>query len=236
MLLHKNLIIQGAQPIMLPRSTDVSDSLRAYMYTNGIREDSIVKALGDETAQLPNADWATPPEQGALLQMLVRLIQARRVIEIGTFTGYAALAMALALPDDGELITCDIAEGWSEMGTHYWREAGVNKRIQRRLGDAKTILAELRDAGGRNAYDMIFLDANSSNYPGYLELAAELLRSGGLLVANDVFRGGAVADDDLPHSRGASGVRAFNVGLRDDARFDICMLAIADGMTLARKK
>jgi len=225
---------------MFPRSTDVSDLLRSYMYETGIRENSILRALGKETAQLPNASWATTPEQGAFLQLLVRLIQARRVIEIGTFTGYAALAIALALPDDGELITCDIAEGWSEMGTPYWREAGVEKRIERRLGDAKTVLAELLDADGRNAFDMIFLDANRSNYPDYLDLASELLRPGGLLVADNVFRGGTVVEttnaNGTAHSRGPEGVRAFNSRLHDDARFDLCMLAIADGMTLALKK
>jgi predicted O-methyltransferase YrrM len=220
---------------MLDHRTPLTETLCQYILARGVREAPLLKALGEETARLPNAGWATTPEQGAFLQVLVHLIRARRIIEVGTFTGYGTLALALALPEDGKIVTCDIAEGWSEMGTHYWREAGVEKRIERRHGRAEVILTELCDAGGRSGYDMIFLDADKAGYARYLELAADLLRSGGVLMADNVFRGGTVVEEGAENDQ-LAGLRAFNDRLRDDERFWISMLSIADGMTLAVKK
>lgn len=216
-------------------TTPLTDTLYEYMLAHGVRPMHVLEALREETLKLPNGYWVSFPEQVTFLQMLIRLLGARRVLEVGTFTGYATLAMALALPEGGKIVTCDIASGWSEMGVHYWRQARVENRIDRRIGRADTVMRDLLDADGRGNFDLIFLDANKSNYARYLDLVEGLLRAGGLLVADDVFWKGRVADphdtDELAH-----GVRAFNTALFADDRFDIAMVPMADGMTLARKK
>ncbi|MGE0651596.1 MAG: O-methyltransferase, partial [Alphaproteobacteria bacterium] len=188
----------------------------------------------EETLKLPNSHWATCREQVALLQLLVQLQGAKRILEVGTFTGYATLAFALALPDDGRIVTCDVASGWSEMGVHYWRDAGVEARIDRRLGFAENVMTELlKTDEGR--FDLIYLDADKRSYTKYLELAVDLLRQGGLLIADDVFWHGEVLELGNSDMK-ASGVRDFNAQIHEDERFDIAMIPIADGMTLAIKR
>lgn len=219
---------------MARSTTPMSGALYRYMMTVGLREPPILRALREETLKLPNSHWATCPEQVALLQLLVQLLGANRILEIGTFTGYGTLALAMALPDDGRIVTCDVASGWSEMGIHYWRDAGVEARIDRRLGLAEDVMTDLleTDEGG---FDLIYLDADKRGYTKYLELAARLLRPGGLLIADDVFCRGNVLETDTSDQR-VDGVKAFNAQLHDDERFDIAMIPIADGMTLAIKK
>jgi O-methyltransferase len=216
-------------------TTLVTDALYEYLLAHTVRENHILDTLLRETRNLPNAHWAATPEQVAFLQMLVRLTQARRVLEIGTFTGYATLAMALAQPDDGTIVTCDIAAGWSEMGLHYWREAKVDKRIERRIGRAHDTVRALLAEGCMETFDLIYLDANKANYPNFIPAAEGLLRPGGLLVADDVFWGGRVIDETDIDVKTA-GVREFNDRLFADTRFDLAMVPIANGMTLAKKK
>lgn len=220
---------------MASKKTEISDALYGYLLTVGVREDEAMQALREETQNLPNGHWATTPEQAALLQLLVRLIDARKILDIGTFTGYSAMALALAIPEDGQVITCDVAAGWSEMGVHYWRQAGVEGRIDRRIGRAEETLTGLIKAGDARSFDMIFIDANRAEYLTYLELSAVLLRPGGLLIADNVLRRGKVLDaaDTSPETEA---VRRFNQSMHDDPRFHICMLPVADGMTLAIKQ
>lgn len=216
-------------------TTPMTDALYDYMLAHGVKEIPVLAALHRETMKLPNAHWASTADQVALLQMLVRLLQAKLILEIGTYTGYATLAMALAQPDDGRIVTCDVAQGWSEMGVHYWREAGVERRIDRRCGRADDIMAEILDSDGPGGFDMVYLDADKQGYWRLCDLAAQLLRPGGLLVADDVFWRGRVVKsaDDGPL---LTGVLEFNEKLIADNRFDIAMLPVVNGMTLARKK
>lgn len=216
-------------------SIPASDPLYKYLLAYGVPETASLRALREETGRLPNASWAIPPEQAVFLQLLVRLSGARQVLELGTFTGYSALAMALAMPDDGTLVTCDVAGGWTEMGIHYWREAGVEKRIDLRIGRASEVLAALQHEKGPAAFDLAFLDADKAGYPDYLDSVADLLRPGGLLVADNVLWGGRVANPDIDDAETA-GIRRFNEALSRDSRFHVAMLPFDDGMTLALKK
>lgn len=215
-------------------SPAASGPLYKYLLSYGVPETDLLRALREETGRLPNASWAMPPEEVAFLQLLVRLTGARRVLELGTFTGYSALAMALALPDDGELVTCDVASGWTEMGTHYWREAGVEKRIDLRIGRAADVLAALRHESGPATFDLALIDADKGGYPDYLDPVAELLRPGSLLVADNVLWGGRVAEPEADDVETA-GIRRFNEALSQDSRFRIAMLPFGDGVTLALK-
>lgn len=216
-------------------TTTMTDALYQYMLAHGNKEAPILAALRRETMKLPNGYWAATPEQASFLQMLVRLLQAKRIFEIGTYTGYATMAMAMAQPSDGRVITCDVALGWSEMGVHYWRDAGVEPRIERRLGRADEVMTEILAGDGPETFDLIYLDANKRNYCKLFDLAAQMLHPGGLMVIDDVFWKGRVAKpaDDDPQ---LTGILEFNEKLLADDRFDIAMLPITDGMTLARKK
>lgn len=205
--------------------------LAAYLLAHSTTEHPQLLALREETARLPNCAWASAPEQAALLQLLAGLMGARRVVDIGTFTGYSALALALAMPAEGRVVTCDVVAGWSEMGVHYWRAAGVEKRIDRRIGRADTVLQGLIDEGA-DGFDLAFLDADKAGYPAYLPLVRRLLRPGGLLVADNVLWQGRVLDDKAVDAD-TDGIRHFNADLARDDGFRTVMLGISDGMTLA---
>lgn len=220
---------------MSRRTLALDDALRAYLVAHCGSEHPQLAALRAETAALAEADMQVAPEQGALLALLVRLTGARRVVEVGTFTGYSSLAMALALPADGRLTACDVSAEWTAIARRHWRAAGVADRIELRLAPARETLAALLGAGERGAIDLVFLDADKASYPEYLALARDLLRPGGLLVVDNVLWSGRVADPavDDPDTRG---IRALNDALRDSPDFDGCMLPLADGVTLARRR
>ncbi len=210
----------------------IPESVYTYMLSIGRPESPELRGLREETSRLPNAAWAASPDEIAFLQFLTRLIRARRVIEIGTFTGYSALAFALALPEGGEVITCDVASGWSEMGLHYWREAGVEDRIDRRIGRGLDVLDTLIAENQDGSFDLAFLDADKPGYPAYLDPLATLLRPGGLLIADNVLWGGRVADEAI-HDPETVGIRHFNAALAADGRFAPTTIPVNDGMTLA---
>jgi len=175
------------------------------------------------------------PEQGQLMGMLVRLMSARRCIEVGVFTGYSSLAVALALPEDGELLACDISEEWTAIARRYWRKAKVADKVNLVLGPAlKTLDAEL-DAGKAGTFDFAFIDADKTNYAGYFERCLKLLRPGGLIAVDNTLWSGRVAD---PKVRDADtrALRAFNAKVAVDERVDLCLVPIADGLTLCRKR
>jgi predicted O-methyltransferase YrrM len=213
----------------------ISDELWEYMRRVALREPEILRRLREETARLPNSNLQISAEQGQFMALLMHLIGARRTIEIGVYTGYSALAVALALPDDGRVIACDINEEWTAVGRRYWREAGVDRKIDLRIGQALSTLDDLIASGEGNRFDFVFIDADKTNYANYYERALVLLRPGGLIAVDNVLWYGRVIDAsvDDPDTRA---IRAFNERLKADGRVWLSMLAVRDGLTLACKK
>lgn len=206
-----------------------------YLRANGVREAPVLARLRAETAKLPNAMMQIAPEQGALLQMLVRLIGARRCVEVGTFTGYSSLAVALALPDDGRITACDVSEEWTQVARRYWVEAGIAGKIDLRLAPAAQTLDALLAAGGAGTIDFGFIDADKTGYDAYYERLLGLLRPGGLIVFDNVLWGGSVADP-ADRSADTEALRALNAKLATDQRIDLCMVPVGDGFSLCRKR
>ena len=216
-------------------SMGLPPDLQAYLVRNGVREPDILKRLRDETALLPQHNMQIAPEQGALLALLVELIGARRCLEIGTFTGYSSLVVAMAMPSDGTIVCCDVSEEWTSIARRYWSEAGVADRVDLRLAPALTTLDQLIAGGAEGTFDFAFVDARKSEYPEYHERVVRLLRPGGLAAYDNVLWGGAVVDDAAKDEE-TLGVRRLNERLAADARVSISMLPLADGVTLARKR
>lgn len=210
-------------------------ALRTYLLGISLRETPVLRRLREETATMRNADMQISPEQGQLLHLLVRLIGAANAIEVGTFTGYSALWTALALPPDGRLVACDVSEEWTATAKRHWTEAGVADRIDLRLAPARETLEGLLAAGEGATFDFAFIDADKESYPEYVELCQALLRAGGLMALDNVFRGGRVLEDPPPDP-GTAAVRGLNARLRPDPRFDIATIPIGDGLTLLRKR
>jgi predicted O-methyltransferase YrrM len=211
------------------------DEIERYVGETITKETPLQKRLRAETAKLPMAMMQIGPDQGALLALLVRLIGARRTLEIGTFTGYSALTVAQALPEGGKVIACDVSEEWTAIARRYWREAGLADRIELRLGPAAETLKALLEAGGAGSFDFAFIDADKSGYDTYYELCLRLIRPNGLIAIDNVLWSGAVLD---PKKRDAdtAALRALNLKIRDDARVDSALLSVGDGLMLARKR
>jgi predicted O-methyltransferase YrrM len=216
-------------------SLGLPDELQAYLVAHGVREPEPLQRLRAETAKLPQHDMQIAPEQGALMAMLVRLTNARRCLELGTFTGYSAMAVALALPPDGRITCCDVSRKWTDIAKRHWTDAGVADRIDLRLGPALDTLDQLLTDGRAGSYDFAFIDADKRNYPAYYERVVQLLRPGGLVAIDNVFWGGEVADASVDDDD-VRAVRQLNDTIRDDERVDVVMVPIADGLTLARKR
>ena len=211
------------------------DHVHAYIERLGYDEPAVLARLRDETARHPLAQMQIAPEQGALLAMLVELIGARRCLEIGTFTGYSSIAMALALPADGTVVCCDVSEGYTAVARRYWAEAGVAGRIDLRIAPALVTLDGLLRDGAAGSFDLVFIDADKGGYPGYWDRCLELVRSGGVIVLDNMLRGGAVADPG-PGSPDTLAIRAVNERIAAEPRVRHLLLGIADGMTIARKR
>jgi O-methyltransferase len=217
------------------RTTPLSDALHRYLLDNSLRESPLLRRLREETAALPEANMQIAPEQGQFLQLLVRLGGLRRCLEIGTFTGYSSLALALALPADGEIIACDLSEEWTAVARRYWREAGVQERIDLRLGPAADTLRTLIEAGEAGRFDFAFIDADKTGYRTYYELCLQLLRPGGLIAVDNTLWHGKVADPSVTDGDTVA-IREFNKALQSDERVDLSLVPIGDGVTLARKR
>jgi predicted O-methyltransferase YrrM len=198
------------------------------------RESALQKRLRDETAKLPGAGMQIGADLGALLRLLVELTGARRTIEIGTFTGYSALAVAMALPPDGAIVCCDINEAWTRIARRYWREAGVAGKIDLRLAPALETLRNLQRDPGPGSFDFAFVDADKTGYDGYYEACLTLLRPGGLIAFDNMLWSGAVADP-RQNDPDTVALRALNLKVRDDSRVTSCLVSIGDGVLLARK-
>ncbi|MBK5542947.1 class I SAM-dependent methyltransferase [Pseudomonas sp. TH05] len=220
---------------MTARSLNLDDALYHYLLDVSLRETPLLRRLREETQALPMARWQVAPEQGQFLALLVRLMGARRLLEVGTFTGYSALCMAAALPDDGSLICCDIPGDYNATAIRYWQEAGLAGRIELRLAPALETLAQLQGAGHQGSFDLIFIDADKANYPAYLESALSLLRVGGLAVFDNTLWSGRVLQVEAD-SADTRAIQALNRALKDDPRVDLSLLPLGDGLTLCRKR
>jgi predicted O-methyltransferase YrrM len=213
----------------------MTDELYAYLRSVSVREPALLKKLREETAALPMATMQVPPEHGQFLALLVQLMGARRTLEIGVFTGYSSLAVALALPGDGTILACDVSEEYTSVARRYWKEAGVDHMIDLRLRPALETLKELLAEGRQGRFDFAFIDADKSNYEGYYECALELIRPGGLIAIDNVLWHGQVID---PNDNDADtvAIRTLNKKLLGDSRISLSMVPISDGVTLCWKR
>jgi predicted O-methyltransferase YrrM len=211
----------------------MNDRLYAYLLANSLREPALWRQLREETAKLPMAQMQIAPEQGQFMHLLVRLIGAKRCLEIGTFTGYSALAVASALPPDGLLLCCDVSAEWTTIAQRYWAEAGLADRIALNLRPALQTLDDLLAQGLAGNYDFAFIDADKVNYRNYYERCLKLIRPGGLIVVDNTLWSGAVADPAC-QDEDSKAIREFNAALHRDPRIDLSLIPVADGLALAR--
>jgi caffeoyl-CoA O-methyltransferase len=219
---------------MSSRTIQVTPALDRYIQTVGVREPDVLRRLREETAPMRLSAMQISPEQGGFMALLARLIGARRYLEIGTFTGYSALAVALALPADGRIVACDINAEWTAIGRRYWREAGVEHKVDLRLAPAiETLDGLIRD--GTELFDFAFIDADKENYDGYYERALRLVRPGGLIAIDNVLWGGAVADPERSDPETVA-IDRLNRKLHDDPRIEPSLIPIGDGLTLAFRR
>ncbi|MGD2120033.1 MAG: class I SAM-dependent methyltransferase [Chromatiales bacterium] len=213
--------------------------LRDYLF-GCLRDSDELKALRNETAQLSNAIMQIPPEQGQFMTFLVQAIGARKALEIGVFTGYSALSIALGLSQGGKLVACDINEEWPEIGRPYWRQAGVEDKIDLRIGPALQTLDQLIADGEVGSFDFVFIDADKPAYDDYYEKSLQLLRTGGVIAIDNVLLFGTVLESGKPTTgideASVNAMRKLNVKIKQDVRVDQTMLPLADGLTLVRKR
>jgi predicted O-methyltransferase YrrM len=218
---------------MIKRSL-LPDAVERYVAQVATKETEIQQRLRKETEKLPNATMQLGPDQGAFLAWLAQLIRARYALEIGTFTGFSALTVAMALPAGGKLVACDISEEWTSVGKPYWREAGVAEKIDLRIGPAVETLEKLKDEFGKNSFDLAFIDADKAAYDLYYEACLELVRADGIIALDNVLRGGDIADRKV-NDRVTQSMRELNLKIRDDKRVSSVMLTLGDGITVVRK-
>ena len=216
------------------KTISVSDNLYAYLLDNSLCEPEILRRLREENASHPKAEFQIAPEQGQFMRLLVQVLGVRRAIEVGVFTGYSALSVALAMPPGGRLVACDVSEEFTNIAKRYWEEAGVAQKIDLRLGPALETLDSLIRAGQAGSYDFVFIDADKVNYLAYYERALSLVRSGGLVAIDNTLWYGYVADDANNDSDTIS-IRALNRRILEDNRVLASLLPLADGLTLALK-
>ncbi|MEM1007588.1 MAG: class I SAM-dependent methyltransferase [Myxococcota bacterium] len=219
---------------MTQRTLSITEELHAYMLDVSLREDAICKRIREQTAKMAVARMQVAPEQAQFMAMLVRIIGAKRILEIGTFTGYSALWMAQALPEDGVLVTLDKNLEWTRRAKRDWADAGVAQKIHLRIGDARETLQQIH-AEGEAPFDLIFIDADKENLEHYYDQGLSLLAPKGLMLVDNVLWSGKVLDveDQDPCTLA---VRAFNQARKEDHRIELCLLPIADGLTMIRKK
>jgi caffeoyl-CoA O-methyltransferase len=199
------------------------------------RETKIQRSLREETAKLRQRAMQTTPDQVAFLAMLVKITGAKRILEIGTFTGYSALAMGMALPEGGKIVCCDVSKAWADIAQRYWQEAGILNRIDLRLAPAIDTLTALLKQGMASSFDMAFIDADKTNYDDYYEACLKLVKTGGIIALDNMLWGGSVVDPS-EQDEFTVALRNLNTKIRDDERVEICLLTVADGIMLVRKQ
>jgi predicted O-methyltransferase YrrM len=220
---------------MSRKTLQMTDQLYDYLLGVSLRESSVQRELRETTARLANANMQISPEQGQFMALLVSAIGARRALEIGVFTGYSALSVAQALPDDGRLIACDVNEEWTDMAREYWSRAGVENKIDLRIRPALQTLGTLVAEGMTGTFDFAFIDADKINYQAYYEACLMLVRPGGLIAIDNVLWSGDVVNSEK-NDEDTLAIRKLNLALRDDERVDLSLVPIADGLTILRKR
>ena len=221
--------------VMSTVQTGVAEDVAEYIRSVTLREPEILKRLREETAKLPNAIMQISAEQGQFMGMLIRLLGAKLTLEVGVFTGYSSIAVALALPEEGKIIACDVSAEYTSMARRYWREAGVEHKVSLRLAPAVETLDGLLAEGRSGTFDFAFIDADKENYDRYYESALKLLRPGGLIAVDNVLWHGKVLDQSVQDAD-TRAIRALNEKLHRDERILVSLLPIGDGMTLAYKR
>lgn len=206
-----------------------------YLLSASLREPDILRQLREETAKHPYSYMQIAPELAPLMTLLVQLMGAKKTLEVGVFTGYSSLCVALALPKDGKVIACDISEEYTSVGRRYWQAAGVADKIDLRIAPALETLDKLLAEGEAGTFDFAFIDADKGNYEGYYERALKLIRNGGLIAVDNVLWSGSVANPQVQDSS-TQAIREFNQKLHEDERVTLSMVPIADGLTLALKR
>ena len=220
---------------MSNQSLSLTPELYTYLLDVSLRESQVLRELREHTLGMPEARMQIAPEQGQFMALLVRLLGARRALEIGVFTGYSALCVASALPADGRLIACDISPEFTRVAQEYWARAGVAERIDLRLAPAAETLAVLLAAGNAGTFDLAFVDADKTGYAGYYEQCLALLRPGGLILVDNVLWNGRVLDGASTDAD-TRAIQSFNRQVHADARVDLSLVPIGDGLTLLRKR
>ena len=215
--------------------TEISDKLYDYMLAHSLQEPDVLGRLRREIEGRDEASWQVSPEQGQFMALLARIAGVRRFLEVGTFVGYGCLWMALSLPENGKIVTCELEPSFPQIGAKYWQEAGVAGKIDLRIGAARQIMQGMIDSGDTEPFDMAFIDADKPGYPGYYEQCLRLVRTGGTILIDNVFWGGAVVDQS--DNRGSTrGLRKMNEILQKDERVHLSMLPLGDGLAIAMKK
>lgn len=212
----------------------MTDALYDYFLGVSLREPAVLARLRDATLAHPEASMQISPEQGQFMRFLIRLMGAKRAIEIGTFTGYSALSVALAMPDDGYLVACERREEFTKIGQPFWREAGVADRIDLRIGKAVGTLEAMLEAGEGGTYDFAFIDGDKKNYVNYYDLCLQLVRIGGVIAIDNALWSGRLTDETLDDPA-TTAIRTLNESIRDDDRVDMSLLPIGDGLMLSRR-
>lgn len=220
---------------MSNRTISMTDRLYDYLLKVSLHEPPILDRLRAETARHPHHNMQISPEQGQFMRLLVRMMDAKRCLEVGVFTGYSSLCVALALPDDGRIIACDVSEEFTAVARRYWKEAGVERKIELRLAPAVETLDKMLKNGEQGRYDFAFIDADKGNYLNYYERVLKLLRPGGLMAVDNVLWSGSVIDRK-DKSGDTVAIRKFNEALHADNRIELSLVPIGDGLTLARKR
>lgn len=213
----------------------MTDTVLDYLASTGMREHPVQKKCREETSELPMAMMQISPEQGGFMQMLTQLTGAKRCIEVGVFTGYSSLSVALALPKDGHIVALDVSEEWTARAKGYWKDAGVGGMIDLRIAPATESLKAMLDAGEAGSYDFAFIDADKPAYDAYYEACLELLKPGGLIAIDNVLWSGSVTDP-AKTDESTMALKALNTKVHGDSRVDMCLVPIGDGLMLARKR
>jgi predicted O-methyltransferase YrrM len=221
---------------MSNQSIGLSDPLYQYLLANSVREPEILAQLRSETAEYPLANMQISPEQGQLMGLLVQLIGAKKCLEVGVFTGYSSLVVALNLPDDGRIVACDVSEEFTSIARRYWQEAGVSNKISLYVAPALETLDRLIANGESDTFDFAFIDADKNNYGAYYDRCFQLVRQGGLILVDNVLWYGRVADPGMDNDKRTQAIKQINQQIYHDDRVQISLIPIGDGLTIARKR
>jgi predicted O-methyltransferase YrrM len=220
---------------MSNRTLDLTDEVYQYLLNHSLREHELLAELRRETSQLEMGIMQISPEQGQFMSLLVKMLGVRRAIEVGVFTGYSSLSVAMAMPENGELVVCDTNEEWTSIARRYWERAGLSHKITLNLAPALTTLKNLLADGQAGQFDFAFIDADKTNYINYYEACLKLIRPGGVIAIDNVLWGGSVVDVK-DYSEDTVAIRELNKYIQNDDRVDISMLPVGDGLTLARRR